>query len=461
MDSAANPSVLIIDDNEAVCTALEVLCSLHDITTYSASSPREGLAALSAHPVDLVIQDMNFTGDTTSGEEGVALFHQIREVDADMPIILLTAWTHLETAVSLVKAGAADYMAKPWDDDKLMVTAQNLIELRAASRSQAQFAARRLASRQRLAGQYDLQGLIYESDAMHELLSVALRVAHADVPVLITGANGAGKEKLAEIIQANSACPNGPFVKVNAGALPAELIESELFGAQAGAFTGARQTRQGRFEAADGGTLFLDEIGNLPSEGQAKLLRVLQTGEFERLGSSQTVRVNVRVISATNSDLPAAIERGEFREDLFYRLNLIELQVPPLADRIEDVLPLAEHFVDDQHFLSPAARSALLGHDWPGNVRELANCIQRACLLASQSQLEPPELGLPASTGPRYPANHGAANDLDAQTVKVALERNGGVVAHAARELGLSRQALYRRMDKFGLPRSQGGQEGG
>jgi DNA-binding NtrC family response regulator len=273
------------------------------------------------------------------------------------------------------------------------------------------------------------------------------------VPVLITGANGAGKEKLAEIIQANSSVRDGPFVRVNVGALPRELIESELFGAEAGAYTGANQARSGRFEAADGGTLFLDEIGNLSLEGQAKLLRVLQTGQFERLGSTRTRKVNVRVISATNADLRAAIDRGEFREDLLYRINVIELQVPALADRIDDVLPLADHFLQGKAHLTQAAREAMLQHRWPGNVRELRNRLQRAHLLCRDGQIKPVDLDLAAAVA----GNGNAAGDARAALTATALERvlsrHDGNVSRAARELGMSRQALYRRMEKFGLPR--------
>jgi DNA-binding NtrC family response regulator len=440
-------AVLIIDDNEAVRRALELVYSLHDIETISAGSPAEGLAILDVNDVDLVVQDMNFTTDTTSGEEGIALFRALRERDPDLPIILLTAWTHLETAVQLVKAGAADYLAKPWDDPKLITASKNLLELRASLRAQQRMAASRRAARERLAREHDLCGVIYESDAMHELLMVATRIAHADVPVLVTGPNGVGKEKVAEIVQANSAVRGGPFVKVNVGALPAELMESELFGTEAGAFTGATQARAGRFEAADGGTLFLDEIGNLPHNGQAKLLRVLQTGEFERLGSTRTRRVRVRVISATNTDLPAAIRQGLFREDLYYRLNVITLAVPSLASRPEDIMPLAEHFIGDRHMLAEDARAALVAHAWPGNVRELRNTIQRAVLLARDPTIRREDLGLPAASAGR----HEIANEPDATAIRAALTAHGGVVAHAARALGMSRQALYRRMDKLGL----------
>lgn len=442
-------TVLIIDDNDGVRTALEVLFSIHDVRPLSASSPDEGLALLASESVDLVIQDMNFTEDTTSGDEGVALFGRVRDGYPDMPVILLTAWSNLETAVELVKAGAADYLSKPWDDAKLLTTAGNLLQLAAFRREKQELSDSRRKSRETLAEKYDLCGIVYESDAMHYVVAAATQVAHADVPVLISGPNGAGKEKLAEILQANSSCAKGPFVKVNVGALPGDLLEAELFGAEQGAFTGATRKRVGRFEAADGGTLFLDEIATLSPEGQAKLLRVLETGEFERLGSSTTQKVNVRVISASNADLQQSIRDGEFREDLFYRLNVIELVVPSLADRREDVIPLAEFFLDDEHSLSPEAKTALCNYAWPGNVRELQNCIRRACLLAAEARIDATTLGL--VTGGELLNEPPEPN---AASIRAALDDHDGVIAKAARQLGISRQSLYRRMQKYSIEQS-------
>jgi len=442
------PVVLLIDDNAAIRTALEVLLSLQGLGILQAATPEEGLALLAREEIDLVIQDMNFRREATSGEEGIALFHRIRERHTDVPVILLTAWTHLETAVDLVKAGASDYLSKPWDDARLLTTVRNLLQLRSVTLEKQALTRSRRAVRETLASRFDLRGIIYDSDAMHELLVTATQVAPAEVPVLITGPNGAGKEVLADIIHVNSACADGPYVKVNVGALPAELMESELFGAEAGAYTGAAKARQGRFEAADGGTLFLDEIGNLSLAGQAKLLRVLQTGEFERLGSSATRRVQVRVLSATNADLRAAIREGRFREDLFYRLNVIELRVAPLASRPEDVLPLARHLLDPGFTLDDMAEKALRGYPWPGNVRELKNVIKRACLLAADKVITAAKLALP-QVAPDETRGH--EREPDRQEVEQALASAKGIVAHAARALGLSRQALYRRMEKLGV----------
>ena len=445
------PTILVIDDNPAVGTALEVLFSLHDIRTLRAESPGEGLSLLAREPAELVIQDMNFEADTTSGDEGVALFHRIRERHPDLPVILLTAWTHLESAVDLVKAGAADYLAKPWDDRKLLATVNNLLELGETRRELVQAQSGERKRRDALLRDFDLRGLVYADAASEAALTLACQVARSDIPVLITGPNGAGKERYAEIIHANSPVARGPFVALNCGALPAELIEAELFGAEAGAYTGANKPREGKFEAADGGTLFLDEIGTLPLAGQVKLLRVLETGRFERLGGNRERSVKVRIVSATNADLPALIAEGRFREDLYYRLNGIELRLPPLSARPRDILPLARHFLPAGKQLGEDAERALQRHAWPGNVRELRNVMQRAALLARGDTIAAADLALPPT------AHHdtgAGADEPDRAAIEMALARNGGVLAQAAADLGLSRQALYRRLDRLGIPRS-------
>jgi DNA-binding NtrC family response regulator len=449
-DRLAHRTVLVADDSEAVRTAFQVLLSLHGARVLGASSPAEALATVRSQDVDLVIQDMNFRREATSGEEGIALFRELRALHPDVPVILLTAWTHLETAVDLVKAGAADYIAKPWDDARLLTTVRNLLELRAAVEENVATRAQRAEARARLAERYDLRGLVYESEATHTVVAMAAQVAHADVPVLITGPNGAGKEVLADIVHSNSSRRDQPYVKVNAGALPEQLIEAELFGTEAGAFTGAK-ARPGRFEAADGGTLFLDEIGNLPLAGQAKLLRVLQTGEYERLGSSTPRSANVRVIAATNLPLRDAMREGRFREDLYYRLSVIELSLPALAERRDDILPLARAFLDPGARLTADAERALLSHAWPGNVRELRNVLQRAALLAGTAPINAAALNLPAV----LPARSDEPV-LDRSTIERVLADNGQVVAQAARQLGMSRQALYRRMEKLGIKESPG-----
>ena len=445
-------TVLIIDDNPAVGEALSLLLSLHDVRPLTALTPDDGLAMLERESVDVVIQDMNFTADTTSGEEGVELFRALRERHTDLPVILLTAWTHLETAVELVKAGAADYLAKPWDDAKLLQTVENLLELSESTREVNRTRLERRKRRDALQRKYDLDGLVFASEAMARTLDLACQVARSDVPVLITGPNGAGKERIAAIVHANSSVRNGAFIAVNCGALPGELIEAELFGAEAGAYTGANKAREGRFELADGGTLFLDEIGNLPLPGQMKLLRVLETGQFERLGSGRTRKVKVRVLSATNADLKAMIRAGTFREDLYYRLNVIDVNLPPLSERIDDIMPLAEHILAGRAELSDAAREALLTYPWPGNVRELKNAIERAALLTNNAPITPEQLNLPQHSVAAVVRN---LDEPSREVVESALHKADGVVSRAAQSLGLSRQALYRRMERYGLTTQQ------
>lgn len=437
--------LLILDDNPAVLTSLSLLFSLRGYHCLTATHPNQALQLLEQENIALVVADMNFESDNTSGEEGKQFFYAARRLQPDLPVVLLTGWVDLSIAVELVKAGAADYLSKPWDDDKLLVIVANLLELRALNQLQQAQQQSRIQARELLAQKYDLAGVLYQSDAMQQLLSMALQIAKADVPVLITGPNGAGKEKIAELVQRNSAVAKGPFVRVNAGSIPLDLMEAELFGAEPGAYTGIKQPRIGHFEMADGGTLFLDEIGNLPLGGQMKLLRVLQTGEFQRLGSSQVRTAKVRLITATNSDLPAAIARGEFREDLYYRLNVIELNLPPLAERKEDILPLARHFLQGRA-ISTAALRQLEAHDWPGNVRELQNCIKRACLLTETNLIEAKDLHLPEGIKPKSRPLF----EPDEAQLRSVLHTSCSI-AEAARNLGMSRQALYRRMEKFAI----------
>ncbi len=417
------PQILVVDDNPDILEALDLLLSLHGYQVKTAENRKQAVLTVTRHQIDLVIQDMNFDQGITSGDEGRLLFNELRAIKSDLPIILITAWTQLETAISLVKSGATDYLQKPWDDIKLLALV--------AEYSQSNATAARIPSS---------QSLIYKSAEMHDLMADANKVASAEVNVLITGANGSGKEKLADHLHQHSIRNNAPFIKVNMGALPQELIEAELFGAEKGAFTGANQARQGRFEAAHGGTLFLDEIGNLSPAGQMKLLRVLQTGEFERLGSNQTIKVDVRVFSATNVDLTQAIKDGNFREDLYYRLNVIELHLPPLNQRKADIIPLADFFIGSEYALSEDAKNYLNANTWHGNVRELENACKRAIVFASTKIITQKDFGNEKHT--RQTMN-------EQQHIEAALIKHSGVIKHAAEELGLSRQALYRRIDKY------------
>ncbi|MBP8145878.1 MAG: sigma-54-dependent Fis family transcriptional regulator [Inhella sp.] len=442
------PTVLVIDDNPDVGAALQLLFSLSAIDTLLAATPEQGLAQLAQ--ADLVIQDMNFSADTTSGDEGAALFGRIRALRPDLPVILLTGWTRLERAVQLVKAGAADYLAKPWDDAKLLATVHNLLELGEAQQ-QLQQQRRQLRTRWRaLRERLDLGGLVAESAAMLALLELAAPVARSRLPVLVTGPAGSGKERIAQLLHANSARAGKPFVALNCGALPAELIEAELFGAEAGAYTGAQRARVGHVEAARGGTLFLDEIGNLPAAGQAKLLRVLESGRYQRLGSPRELEADVRIVSATNADLPALMRSGAFRDDLYYRLNGIELRLPALRERPEDLLPLAEAFLAGRGVLSDAALARLRAHPWPGEVRELRHCIERALLLAEgAAQIEPAHLGLVAAAPANEPRN---LDEPSREQLAAAMAEHQGNVSRVANRFGLSRQAVYRRLQHHGLP---------
>lgn len=426
------PQILVVDDNPDILEALELLLSLHGHTVLTAENEKQALLAVSYQRVDLVIQDMNFAQGITSGKEGKSLFTALKALNSDLPIILITAWTQLETAIALVKSGATDYLQKPWDDVKLLDLVEKYSQKSQTSKSKHS---------QNESNQTATDDFIYESQEMHTLIAQASKVAAANVNVLITGANGAGKEKLADYIHQQSHRNNSAFIKVNMGALPHELMEAELFGAEKGAFTGANQARIGRFEAANGSTLFLDEIANLTLAGQMKLLRVLQTGEFERLGSNTTLKVDVRVLSATNADLHLAVQQGTFREDLYYRLNVIELHLPDLAQRKTDIAPLAQYFIGNDYSLSEEAAKALTDYSWPGNVRELENACKRALVFTNSSSLEPSDFQL-------------ASNQLEPaldekQNIEQVLSKHNGVIKHTALELGLSRQALYRRIEKY------------
>jgi len=419
--------VLVVDDNPDILDALDLLLSLHGHQVMLADNAKQALLFVQNKVVDIVIQDMNFTAGETSGIEGQSLFTAIQQEKPSLPIILLTAWTSLDQAVTMVKAGAADYLPKPWDDQKLI----DLISEYGVSQPVTN-----------TSKQSKEVTIVHQCQAMQLLLQQANKVSQSDFGVLIGGPNGAGKEKLAEFIHAHSGRANAAFIKVNMGALPEHLMEAELFGAEKGAYTGASEKRIGRFEAANGGTLFLDEIGNLSLAGQMKLLRVLQTGEFERLGSSQTQKVDVRVLSATNADLKQAVAQGFFREDLLYRLNTIELTLPSLSERGEDVVLLAKHFLGQDYQMAEDAVDYLISYSWPGNVRELENACKRAQVFATGNIITAIDFGAQVNVEP-----------LENEKLKIAncLADHDWVIQRAAKTLGLSRQALYRRIEKYNL----------
>ncbi len=460
MNPAANPRkrpqgcVLVADDQADVREALRLVLKAEGFTVETASSPRATLAALGSREYDAVLMDLNYTRDTTSGEEGLDLLARIQALDSSLPVIVLTAWGTVDLAVEAMRRGARDFLQKPWDNARLVASVRTQIELAHALRL-----SQRLEAENRLLAAQGRPTLIAESPAMRPVMDMVARVAPSDANVLITGEHGTGKDVLARTIQALSERSSKPLVTVNIGGLPETLFQSELFGHVKGAFTDAKTDRVGRFELADQGTLFLDEIANLPLNLQAKLLRVLETGEVERVGSSITRRVDVRVLSATNADVTAEVAAGRFREDLLFRLNTIEIHLPPLRDRKEDIPLLALHFLRRYaaRYHKPAAGfdDAALGllarYPWPGNVRELDHTVERAVLLAQAELIQPSDLALESARQAPARLDELELDDVERILIQKAMGRYGGNVTQAARALGLSRSALYRRLEKHKL----------
>ncbi len=451
--------VLVADDQPDVREALRLLLKSEGFGVSGAASPAEVLAAIAAGEHDVALLDLNYARDTTSGQEGCQLVAKVLELDPTLPIVVMTAWGSIEGAVEAVRRGARDYVQKPWDGTRLVTILRKEAEYGATLRR-----SRRLetgASRER---GMQLPAIVAHDAAFQHILSVVERVAPSEANVLITGEHGTGKEVVARLLHERSARAGKPFTAVDAGGLSPALFESELFGHVRGAFTDAKTDRVGCFEIACGGTLFLDEIGNLAMPQQAKLLRVLQTGEFHAVGSSKTRTADVRLLAATNIDVRTEVEEGRFREDLLYRLNTVELHLPPLRERRADIVPLARHFTERvaRRYgrpgceLTPAACDALGRHAWPGNVRELEHTIERALLMARGDAIDEADLGLgPASARGRAssaPASAAATlEEAERQTIREALERCGGNVSAAAAVLGVSRSALYRRLQHHGI----------
>jgi DNA-binding NtrC family response regulator len=446
--------VLIADDQRDVLEALRLLLKGEGLESETAASPAGVLAALEKRDFDAVLIDLNYTRDTTSGQEGLDLLARVRELDANLPVIVMTAWGTVDLAVEAMRRGARDFVQKPWENARLLATLRTQIALgRALRRGQ------RLEAENRMLRQETDPSIIAESPAMEPVLAMIARVGPSDANVLIIGENGTGKGVVARALHAASGRASRPLVTLNAGGISEGVFESELFGHVKGAFTDARADRVGRFELADGGTLFLDEISNVPASQQGKLLRVLETGEFERLGSSRTRKVDVRILSATNADLRGEVAAGRFRQDLLFRLNTIEIRVPPLRERREDIVLLAQTFLGSHarryrksvSGFEPAAIKALLDHPWPGNVRELDHAVERAVLMAAGDRVRPGDLGLAqGSDGGAPPLEDMSLEEVEGVLVRKALARYGGNVSQAARALGLSRSALYRRMEKLG-----------
>lgn len=447
--------VLVADDQPAVLDALKMLLRAEGFEVELARSPQVVLQSLGMREYDLLLIDLNYARDTTSGREGIELLDKIREMDHQVPIIVMSAWGTIDLAVETVRRGARDFIQKPWDDERLVNTIRTHAELYRAIRK-----GQRLEAENRLFRHQGRATFIVEAPSMQSVVEAIAQVGPSDANVLITGEHGTGKEVVAQMLQLASLRQDKPFIAVNTGGLPEGTFESELFGHVKGAFTDARSDRVGRFELADGGTLFLDEIANVPLRQQTKLLRVLETGELERVGSSRTYKVNVRVLSATNADLHAECAAGNFREDLLFRLNTVEIHIPPLRERREDVPPLASHFLSKytsryrkqlQGF-SPEAMTKLLEYSWPGNVRELDHTIERAVIMCRDERVQAANLGLQSSGRARaINLDDMSVEEVESLLVSKALARCNGNISQAAEVLGLSRGSFYRRMEKYGL----------
>jgi DNA-binding NtrC family response regulator len=448
------PRVLIADDQSDVLEALRLLLKAEGLQLETASSPAGVLAAVEAREFDVALIDLNYTRDTTSGEEGLNLLSRIQGIDPTLPVVVMTAWGSVEVAVEAMRRGARDFIQKPWDNARLLAIVRTQIEL-----SQALRKGQRLEAENSILRGEGMPHIIAESAAMQNVLQVISRVGPSDANVLVLGENGTGKGVVARALHAVSSRATRPMVIVNSGGVSEGVFESELFGHVRGAFTDAKADRVGRFELADQGTLFLDEIANVPMSQQAKLLRVIETGEFERLGSSRTRRVDVRIITATNADLNEEVTAGRFRQDLLFRLNTIEIRIPPLRDRREDTPLLAQHFLR-QHAqryrkrltgFESAAMQMLLEHSWPGNVRELDHAIERAVLMAAGPLVKSGDLGLRTAKESAGRLEDMSLEDVECFLIKKAMTRYDGNVSQAAKALGLSRSALYRRLQRYGL----------
>jgi DNA-binding NtrC family response regulator len=447
--------VLIADDQPDVLEALRLLLKSEGYQIETAASPRGILAAVEARDFDVVLMDLNYARDTTSGREGLDLLTRLQTVDSTLPVVVMTAWGSVDVAVEAMRRGARDFIQKPWENARVLSILRTQIELGQALRR-----GQRLEAENRLLRSHEgVPKLIAESAAMRPVLQMIERVGPADANVLITGENGSGKGMVAQALHAVSIRVGKPMVTVNAGGLSEGVFESELFGHVRGAFTDAKADRVGRFELADGGTLFLDEIANISPNMQSKLLRVVETGEFERVGASKTRKVDVRILSATNADLNEEVKAGRFRQDLLFRLNTIEIRLPPLRERREDIPLLAMHFLRQhaqryrkalQGFEDPAIQ-ALLAHPWPGNIRELDHAVERAVLMTQGSCVKAGDLGLRAGAESAVRPEDMSLEEVECFLIKKALARFDGNVSLAARTLGLSRSALYRRLQRYGL----------
>jgi DNA-binding NtrC family response regulator len=454
MPEAALP-VLIADDQSDVRDALRLFLKSQGYAAHAVAAPAAALHAVATRHFAVALIDLNYTRDTTSGAEGLALLTDIKRSDPELPVVAMTAWGSIEIAVEAMRRGAGDFIEKPWDNARLATVLRNQVALRAATRQ-----AERLGAENRLLKNSEGSPVVAESETMSAVVALIDRVAPTDAAVLLLGEHGTGKGILARRIHEMSQRRSESLVQVNMGGIAESVFESEMFGHVRGAFTDAKSDRIGRVELADGGTLFLDEVANLARPQQAKLLRVLEEGEFERVGSSRTLRSDLRIVSATNADLHGLVEAGNFRSDLLYRLNTVEVNVPALRARPEDIVPLAQHFLALSAArqgrgilrLAPSAQHTLETYGWPGNVRELMHVIERATLLCTTDVIEPPDLGLAHASPPLQPLPAGRSlAETERVLIRDALGRHQGNIQKAAEELGLSRGALYRRLQKLGL----------
>jgi len=445
--------ILVADDQPDVLEALRLLLKAEGYQIETVKSPAAVIKALEARDFSLVLMDLNYARDTTSGQEGLDLLNRIQTIDTSLPVVVMTAWASVDVAVEAMRRGAKDFIIKPWENPRLIAIVRNQIELGTAVR-----AYRRLEQENQLLRGKGGPTLIAQSAAMRPVLEVIARVGPSDANVLITGENGTGKGLIAQALHAVSVRAAQPFISVNMGGLPEGVFESEVFGHVRGAFTDAKSDRAGRFELADGGTLFMDEICNIPLSQQAKILRAIETGEYERVGSSKTYHVNVRLISATNADVSAEVAAGKFRQDLLFRLNTISIHLPPLRERREDIPLLAQHFLK-QHVeryrkavtgFDAGAVEAMQNHAWPGNVRELDHAVERGVLMTTGKVVRAADLGLNAGQAVSRIEDM-SLEEVEAHLIKKTLARCDGNARRAAEELGLSRSAFYRRLEKYGL----------
>jgi len=446
--------VLVADDQPHVLEAVELLLRPQGISVDCVRSPQSLLEVLGERDYDVVLIDLNYTRDTTSGREGLDLLARIQELDSRLPVIVMTAWANIDLAVESIKRGARDFIQKPWANERLLSLIRVHAELRRALRS-----ARQLELENRILRAEGMPDFVASAPSMQPVLELIARVGPSDANVLITGEHGTGKEIVARLLHAASPRARMPLVAVNAGGLPEGTFESEFFGHVKGAFTDARTDRIGRFELATGGTLFLDEIANVPLRQQAKLLRVLETGELERVGSSQTRRVDVRLLCATNAQLHEEAKTGNFREDLLFRINTVEIHLPPLRERREDIPLLAQHFLDrlraryrrQVHGFSSSAMHLMMHYPWPGNVREFEHSIERALLLSSGEEIEAANLSIGSHRPGAATEENMSIDEMEVALIRRVLRRCDGNISQAAESLGLSRAALYRRMEKYGI----------